>query len=624
MTTTATTDPAPTGPINTIEGLEHLAGASSRSTAVAAATAPRARAVVYLRVSTPRQMQTAADLDEDGNSIATQREWTRDKATAMGAQIVAEFVEPGQSAQTIAKRPEFQKLLAYVDDHPEVTHVIIYMRSRVFRNFTDAAVVKRELLSKGVKLVSAKEQFGDGYMGDAMEAITDIMNEVQVRQSGEDIAVKMAHKVTQGGSVGRAKLGYLNVRKDVGGALVNTIDVDETRASLVTWLFEEYATGNHSISQLCALAEEHGLTSRPSRKRPERPLSRSRLAQMLRDPYYTGVIRYKGKLHAGRHRAIVSKETFLAVQDVLDQRNRLGDRDRIHFHYLRGLLHCAFCAGEGRTSRLIYSQSSGNGGMYEYYVCTAKMRGFCSMPAIRVELVEYEVAKVVAAERIPARDLERTQVIIADTIGDLMKAEKAAKQRLRQHMARLADQESRLIELAAGGAVDIPALRDKLEKIGFEKQAAEERLTQTEDRLAYGAEKATRYIDLLRDPGALYLSATNAIRRDLLGAFFTHLTVEIIDATPSFAGERTVPNVAIRQLQALTHQNAPDISVEGADSAGSSVHLSTGLNNNTMAGVPGLEPRTTEPETAVLPITPYPKALSRNSCRGTSLREMPG
>ena len=40
-----------------------------------------------------------------------------------------------------------------------------------------------------------------------------------------------------------------------------------------------------------------------------------------------------------------------------------------------------------------------------------------------------------------------------------------------------------------------------------------------------------------------------------------------------------------------------------------------------MAGVPGLEPRTTEPETAVLPITPYPKALNRSSCRGSSLRD---
>ena len=116
----------------------------------------------------------------------------------------------------------------------------------MFRNFTDAAITKRQLLEKGVRLVSAKEQFGDGYMGDAMEAITDIMNEVQVRQSGENIAIKMAHKVAGGGSVGRAKVGYVNARTDVNGYLVNTIDIDPTRAPLVSWAFEQYATGRHS------------------------------------------------------------------------------------------------------------------------------------------------------------------------------------------------------------------------------------------------------------------------------------------------------------------------------------------------------------------------------------------
>lgn len=44
--------------------------------------------------------------------------------------------------------------------------------------------------------------------------------------SGEDIKVKLEHKVASGGSVGRAKLGYVNVRKDFDGRLVNTIDVD--------------------------------------------------------------------------------------------------------------------------------------------------------------------------------------------------------------------------------------------------------------------------------------------------------------------------------------------------------------------------------------------------------------
>ena len=40
-----------------------------------------------------------------------------------------------------------------------------------------------------------------------------------------------------------------------------------------------------------------------------------------------------------------------------------------------------------------------------------------------------------------------------------------------------------------------------------------------------------------------------------------------------------------------------------------------------MAGVPGLEPRTKVPETSVLPITPYPKAVGASPCQGSSLRD---
>ncbi|MFV0373264.1 recombinase family protein [Microbacterium sp.] len=80
------------------------------------------------------------DIDADGNSIATQRESCIKRCKRLKAPIVEEFVEPGNSAQSIAKRPVFRELLSYVEEHPEVRYVVIYMRSRIFRNQTDAAI----------------------------------------------------------------------------------------------------------------------------------------------------------------------------------------------------------------------------------------------------------------------------------------------------------------------------------------------------------------------------------------------------------------------------------------------------------------------------------------------------
>jgi len=135
-------------------------------------------------------------------------------------------------------------------EHPEIDYVIIYMRSRAFRNYTDAAITKRQLAAMNVKLISTKEDFGEGYVADAMEGIIDIFNEMEVRRNGEDIKAKLRNKAMNGGTITRAKLGYLNTRETVEGRLFNSIGIDERRAPLVRTVFELHPTGEHSIALL--------------------------------------------------------------------------------------------------------------------------------------------------------------------------------------------------------------------------------------------------------------------------------------------------------------------------------------------------------------------------------------
>lgn len=132
----------------------------------------------------------------------------------------------------------------------------------------------------------------------------------------------MAQSVERGGTIGRAKLGNLNARKDFGGRLVNTIDVDANRAPLIHLDFEQHATGQHSFTQLEMMLEDQRLTTWPSSKRPACSLSSSQLAIILRDPHCTGDIRYKSRLYPGRHESMIGRELFLAVQYVLDGRDR--------------------------------------------------------------------------------------------------------------------------------------------------------------------------------------------------------------------------------------------------------------------------------------------------------------
>jgi len=534
-----------------LSGLEHLARPFER--AEATAKTGLKHALLYLRVSSERQLHTAVDIDADGNSIATQRDTTRKKMTELGATLLKEFVEPGHSAQTIEKRPVFRAMLQYIDEHPEIDYVIIYMRSRVFRNFTDAAITERALLQKGVKLVSAREDFADDYMGDAMRAITDIMNEVQVRQSGEDIKVKMRHKAASGGTVGRAKLGYLNVRKSFDGRLVNTVEIDAERASLVRWAFEAYATGDYTLVQLGSELADQGLTTRPTRRWKAQPVSRSQLAQILKDPYYVGVIRYKGELFPGRHEALITKQLFLRVQDVLAERAKRGQRDRVHHHPFKGLTFCGHCRDRGRVSRMVFCQVESKGRVYDYFLCRGKQDGVCSMPYVAAAEIERELERSVARLSLSPAFTSALRRELDEALSTLRNADHDLRRRLQKQRDELEVKEHRLLDLAAEADLDTDTLKKRLQEVVLQRSALDERLSQTNEQLQQGRARIDVYLDLLERPGDLYDRAPDSVRRQLIEAFFVEHLITIDETGADLAAEGVMVDSVARLHRAEKH-----------------------------------------------------------------------
>ena len=77
-------------------------------TAMAAQLTPK-RAVSYIRVSTREQAQRSKS--KKRFSLPAQREANKRKAQSMGALVVKEFADRGESARS-ANRPELQKMLA--------------------------------------------------------------------------------------------------------------------------------------------------------------------------------------------------------------------------------------------------------------------------------------------------------------------------------------------------------------------------------------------------------------------------------------------------------------------------------------------------------------------------------
>ena len=100
-------------------------------TSTSGASSPPNTAVTYLRVSTKEQAERGGR--EEGFSIPAQREGCTRKAASLDAVIVAEFTVAGESGTSAARRPELQKLLAYVRE-PQVDYCIVHKLDRLARS----------------------------------------------------------------------------------------------------------------------------------------------------------------------------------------------------------------------------------------------------------------------------------------------------------------------------------------------------------------------------------------------------------------------------------------------------------------------------------------------------------
>ena len=123
-----------------------------------------ARAVLYLRVSTPSQVRT--DYDPEGISIPAQRKSCERRAAQMGnVLVVDEYVEPGRSGTSMDKRPAFQAMLERIKARRDVDYVIVYKLSRLNRNRVDDAFVLMQLRKYKATLVSATESIDETPVG---------------------------------------------------------------------------------------------------------------------------------------------------------------------------------------------------------------------------------------------------------------------------------------------------------------------------------------------------------------------------------------------------------------------------------------------------------------------------
>lgn len=227
------------------------APAQSQQSPLGTATRPlgvalsgEAFAVSYLRVSTKEQAEKGGQ--DEGFSIPAQRDANLHKASQLGAVVIEEFVDAGESTKK-ADRPALQRMIQYVKTH-RVAYCIVHKVDRLARNRADDVAIHFALQEAGVMLVSATENIDETPSGMLLHGIMSTIAEFYSRNLATEVVKGMTQKAMTGGTPSKAPLGYLNtLERDELGREVRSVALDPERAPLVKWAFEAYAAGNYSL-----------------------------------------------------------------------------------------------------------------------------------------------------------------------------------------------------------------------------------------------------------------------------------------------------------------------------------------------------------------------------------------
>ncbi len=283
-----------------------------------------ARCCIYARVSTDEQAER--DL-----SIPFQLERCRYHAQGNSWEIVAEFVDAGESART-DKRPEFQKMIASARAK-DFDVILVHKFDRFARNDYDFVVYEKELEDLGITVESVSEP-GDastpaGYIGRRM---MQVISTWYSKNLAIEVKKGMQKAVENGGWPKKAPFGYLN-KHDKNSAWV---EVDPKNGPFVTQAFQEMATGRWTLEEWADQAYSLGYTSRNGNR-----VVKQAWSAIFHNRFYLGETWLKDgdTPIKGKHQPLVDENVFFQVQDVLRQHDKYKQRTQRHKYLLRGLLY---------------------------------------------------------------------------------------------------------------------------------------------------------------------------------------------------------------------------------------------------------------------------------------------
>ena len=448
---------------------------------------------------------------ERGVSLPEQKSAIERHATRNNLQITRWFEE----WETAAKkgRPIWNAMLKELRKGTS-QGVVIHKIDRSARNLKDWADLG-ELIDQGVEVHFANEALDLHSRGGRLSAdIQAVVAADYIRNLREEAKKGIYGRLKQGFYPLRAPIGYL----DQGAGKAKTID--PVKGPLVKKAFELYGTGQWSIPTLMDELCRRGLRNHAGGR-----VTRNGLHTILRNPFYTGVMRImaSGETYLGNHEALISKSLFDRVQDILH--GRVGTRVNVHDFLFRRFVKCAQCGYS-----LIGEWQKGNA----YYRCHTKS---CPKTSIREESIVATVHDALKIIEFSQPEKAYLKERIAELKENWIKDREAQLQALKVRIAQVIERLNRLTDAYLDQALEKEMFEERKAALIHERRTLEDQMKDYEANRRSVPEELRKFVELASDAYSLYKMAEPTKKRRLLRIVTSNCSInqkkiDFVYATP--------------------------------------------------------------------------------------------
>lgn len=423
--------------------------------------------------------------------------------------IVAKKFSISESASGHYQRKTFKEMLDYLKKSG-VKIIVCEKVDRLTRNLKDAVCIDEWIKEDPERqvhfvkencILNKDSKSNEKFIWNIKVSVA----QYYIENLSEEVKKGQKEKIAQGWLPTKPPLGYEIIGED--GHKIHIIDKE--KAPLVKKMFELYATSNYSIKKLVQIMYEEGLRTRDGNK-----LVKSRMGDLLSDPFYYGKFYWNDEIYDGKQEPLIAKELFDSVQKIL--KGKTTPKYNKHLYLFTGLIQCDECDGKitwEKQKNIIYGHCN------HYRDCSQKKY-----------VKEYEIKNQVL-DKLENLQINNSRIIewirkaLKESHKDEMEYHTISLNELNQRYEQLQKRLDRLYDDKLDEKIDNDFYNKKFKQYSEEK----ENVLQTIQKHSQASDKyfelGVNLYELSQKSKEIYLKATQEEKRQLIRLVFSKLYI---------------------------------------------------------------------------------------------------